>query len=141
MGHRVIKIVLLIILLITLQPSDSNRIWRVETEDFTKNWKLGDDIRPLPEYGDCDDKTLYSYNYILAFPYNYQVKIMAGYPMFSRGYHVWLVASDETTKYIYDNGVALSNRMSFAFLGKEISYATLLEYALYDERSMYEPLR
>ena len=117
--------------------SSIDRFWKVESKNLTEDWKLGDDIWPLPEYGDCDDRTLYSYNYIKAFQDNYDVQIMAGYPIFSKGYHVWLIASNNEDTYIYDNGVALPNTLQSVFPGKQISYKKLLKYALQDEEGRF----
>lgn len=90
------------------------------------SWQPGDDITPYPQFGDCDDATLYDYLFLtnIGQPAN----IMYGKSFWEpTKYHVWVVSENWT----YDAGIALQN---MNWKGREITYYQLLIYAEMDWR-------
>jgi len=103
--------------------------------EYTLDWKLGDKIIPYPvcEIGkyNCTDSTLYSYLYIEANPHDYKTKIIMGKDPSTRILHVWLLASDNGTRYVYDWELPIHQDTDYfkQFIGREITYKQLLGYA------------
>jgi len=142
---KTIQLILLLILLVALVPAiayaddegvlPSSHLWRV-SDNYSVDWVLGQEITPLPNYGDCDDRTLYSYLYLKSMPIEYDIKIMYGEAPFNhRKMHVWLVVSGDAKTYIYDEGIALSYEpFRTIFKGREISLIRLLKEVRRDLR-------
>ena len=93
----------------------------------TKEFQLGDDLSPYPNYGNCNDAVIYSVVYLESM--GYDTEIMYGkvsYMPANSIPHVWL----EVEGWIYDMGIAHQEFDSYK--GKEITYRQLLGSAMLD---------
>lgn len=110
-------------------------------DSATANWTSGQDISPLPAYGDCDDEALYTKYWLEAagFPNIILTGLWVNPKTFIIERHVWIRAFTANNTYDYDKGIGWQGSTFVDYAGlynvKEISLYQLVQHVDYDLRN------